>query len=251
MEGEASGPIQEELASRLEVVKPVLEEYIVAASSAREPKVSGVARLRRNLAAHCAFGEGPAVLQGTAKQLRARQRGARKSEDTGQPPQAAVRLDNSTAADVRDEHDGSSTCGTSSGFDGNSHGTSLDLANAHALDLPQFPLAGTVPPHGQHPCGLEKVLHGPVVVCSEGERSGSSWDRGVAQSPSAEPAGGAVQAQPCKLVGKKKLSDLLPSIVDGIAAIKNELVVSKISVTEEADLTDELRQLQELLVAAG
>ena len=136
----------------------------MVASSAREPKVSGVARLRRNLAVHCAFGEGPAVLQGTAKQLRARQRGARKSEDTGQPPQAAVRLHNSTVADVRDEHDGSSTCGTSSGFDGISHGTALVPASAHALDPPQLPPVGTVPPHGQHPRGLEKVLHGPIGV---------------------------------------------------------------------------------------
>jgi hypothetical protein len=89
------------------------------------------------------------------------------------------------------------------------------------------------------------------VVCSEGERSGSSWDQGAAQSPSTEPAGGAVQVQPCKPVGKKKLRDLLPSVHDRIAAIKHELVVSKISETEEADLTDELRQLQELLLTAG
>ena len=66
-------------------------------------------------------------------------------------------------------------------------------------------------------------------------------------TPSTESAGGAALADRRKPAGKKKLRDLLPSVHDRIAAIKHEWV----AVTEEADLTDELRQLQELLLTAG
>jgi hypothetical protein len=245
VEGEASGPIQEELASRLEAVKPVLEEYIVAASSAREPKVSGVARVRRNLAVHCAFGEGPAVLQGTAKQLRARQRGARKNEVADLPSGAAVRLHNTdggdpSAADDGNEYDGSSLCGTSTGFDGSSYETSSVSAIAHVLVPHPLPVGAEPPSPGQLRRGLEKDLHGQSARNEGGQ--------GAIQASSTESACGAGSCTP---VGKKKkLRDLQPCIVDRIAAIKCQLVVDRISKPEEAGLLEELRQLQSLLPAA-
>ena len=49
---------------------------------------------------------------------------------------------------------------------------------------------------------------------------------------------------------KKKLRDLLPFIVDRIAAIKLELVVARISQIEEEGLLDELRRLRYMRQAA-
>jgi hypothetical protein len=123
-----------------------------------------------------------------------------------------VRLHNTdggdpSAADDGNEHDGSSLCGTSTGFDGSSHETSSVSATAHALvphplpdgAEPQFP--------GQIPRGLEKDLHGQNA-CSEGEPCGAILDQGATQTSSTESACGVGSRTP---VGKKKkLRDLAP-----------------------------------------
>lgn len=81
-----------EVRARLGAFKPVLVEYVLAAKSSRPPVVSGLTWLRRNVAAHTAFGEGAAALYGSVVDLKRRQNGRRcpgSQAETGQTEPAA------------------------------------------------------------------------------------------------------------------------------------------------------------------
>ena len=70
--------VDEELAERLCAVTPVLAERVAAGAAGRPPCVTGAARLRRNVAEHVGFGDGPEVLRQGVAELRRRQRGGRR-----------------------------------------------------------------------------------------------------------------------------------------------------------------------------
>ena len=76
-DGNTAGEQQEEVEASLRVMQPVLVELVSAGAAGREPAISGVARLRRNVAAHAGFGEGPQVVEESVAELRRRQRGRR------------------------------------------------------------------------------------------------------------------------------------------------------------------------------
>ena len=68
----------EELLSRLTAIIPVLQERVLAAEDGRQPQISGATRLRRNVAEHHGFGEGPSAVEGQVAVLKKKQRGRRK-----------------------------------------------------------------------------------------------------------------------------------------------------------------------------
>jgi hypothetical protein len=70
----------EELEARMNAIAPVLSERIRAAVEERPPLVTGGARAKRNLAEHSGFGLGPKVLEGSAIELKRRQRGRRRQQ---------------------------------------------------------------------------------------------------------------------------------------------------------------------------
>ena len=95
-----------EVDARLEAVRPVLNEYVSAAAEGRQPRVSGVARLRRNVAVHAGFGEGPEVVQEDAPRLRRRQRG-RRAAGAGPEVEGTFKTDGYLLG--KSHHDKSST----------------------------------------------------------------------------------------------------------------------------------------------
>eukprot|EP00972_Heterocapsa_arctica_P033373 4912865-Heterocapsa_arctica.AAC.1 len=70
-----------EVQDRLECISPVVQEKIAAASEGRQPRVSGSARLRRNVAEHV-FTRDLDVRTACAMELRRAQRGPRSGHDT-------------------------------------------------------------------------------------------------------------------------------------------------------------------------
>ena len=73
--------VQVEARKRLQIVQPVLEEHIHAASAGRPPRVNGSMRLRRNVAEHV-FTKPIDVLSRHAAELKRAQRGTRKKSKT-------------------------------------------------------------------------------------------------------------------------------------------------------------------------
>ena len=62
----------------MSAIEQVIKEEVSAAVEERPPVISGLVRLRRNVAAHAAFGGGAAVVMAPAAELRRRQRGGRR-----------------------------------------------------------------------------------------------------------------------------------------------------------------------------
>ena len=73
--------VKEEVDARMHAITPVLREQVAAGREGRQARVPGNTRVKRNIAVHAGFGEGPAVVEGSAKELRRRQRGGRRRVD--------------------------------------------------------------------------------------------------------------------------------------------------------------------------
>ena len=114
----AGPPVKEEVDARLRAIAPVLTELVSAGAAGRVPAVSGSARLRRNVAAHSGFGEGPAVVEATTADLKRRQRGRRKGRPKDPAETSSTGLPGSSdgakdeGSDGHDLHEGRLATGT-------------------------------------------------------------------------------------------------------------------------------------------
>jgi len=70
--------VSQEVDKRVGAIKPVIREQVHTALEGRQAKLSGVTRLRRNVAAHVDFGDGGLVVDASAAVQRRRQRGGRR-----------------------------------------------------------------------------------------------------------------------------------------------------------------------------
>jgi hypothetical protein len=71
-----------EVEARIEAIKPVVAERVLAATEGRLAVLTGAQRLRRNIAEHAGFGEGASFMREPEAVHRRRQRGRRRARPT-------------------------------------------------------------------------------------------------------------------------------------------------------------------------
>ena len=72
-----------EYGARMNAIGKVIAERISAAKQGRPPRFAGADKERRNLAEHASFGNGAAVVMGSERDLKRRQRGGRRVRGRG------------------------------------------------------------------------------------------------------------------------------------------------------------------------
>ena len=75
--------LDDEVEARMAAIQPIIRENVTAAVQERPPVVSGMARLRRNVATHAHFGGGADVVEGSVAELKKKQRGRRRTAGPG------------------------------------------------------------------------------------------------------------------------------------------------------------------------
>ena len=75
---QAGDGVEQEVAARVALIQPVLQEQVAAGAGGRVPRISGSARAKRNVATHSHLGQGAEVLEEACLSPQKAQRGGRQ-----------------------------------------------------------------------------------------------------------------------------------------------------------------------------